>query len=139
MTQFDAFGGISFSISGVPADGDTFTIGNNTNGSSDNRNALNLVGLQLKDQLLGGTATYDETYAQMVSDVGSKAHHAEMNLSAQQSLLSRTQDAMQEVSGVNLDEEAAKLIQYQQAYQASAQIISVANTLFSTLIGAIRG
>ncbi|MEJ2590487.1 MAG: flagellar basal body rod C-terminal domain-containing protein, partial [Candidatus Thiodiazotropha sp.] len=138
-TQFDAFGGISFSISGVPADGDTFTIGNNTNGSSDNRNALNLVGLQLKDQLLGGTATYDETYAQMVSDVGSKAHHAEMNLSAQQSLLSRTQDAMQEVSGVNLDEEAAKLIQYQQAYQASAQIISVANTLFSTLIGAIRG
>jgi len=137
-TQFDAFGGMSFSISGVPADGDTFVIGNNTGGSSDNRNALSLVNLQSMDQLLGGSATYGETYAQMVSDVGSKTHHAEMNLSAQESLLTRTQDAMQEVSGVNLDEEAAKLVQYQQAYQASAQIISVANTLFDTLIGAIR-
>lgn len=138
-TQFDAFGGISFTISGIPYDGDTFVIGNNTGGGSDNRNALGLVGLQNMDQLLGGTATYGGTYSQMVSDVGSKAHHAEMNLSAQQSLLARTQDAMQETSGVNLDEEAAKLVQYQQAYQASAQIISVANTMFDTLIGAIRG
>lgn len=136
-TQFDAFGGMSFSISGVPADGDTFIIGGNS-GSSDNRNALGLVNLQSMDRLLGGSATYGATYAQMVSDVGSKAHHAEMNLDAQKSLLARTQDAMQEVSGVNLDEEAAKLVQYQQAYQASAQIISVANTLFDTLISAIR-
>jgi flagellar hook-associated protein 1 FlgK len=137
-TQFSAFADISFSISGVPADGDTFLIGNNTNGSSDNRNALAMVALKSADRLLGGTATYNETYAQMVSDVGSKAHHAELNLAAQESLLERTQNAMQEVSGVNLDEEAAKLIQYQQAYQASAQIISVANTLFDTLIDAVR-
>ena len=88
--------------------------------------------------VLGATATYNETFAQMVSDVGSKAHHAELNLAAQESLLERTQEAMQEVSGVNLDEEAAKLIQYQQAYQASAQIISIANTLFDALIGAVR-
>jgi len=137
-TQFDAFGGVSFSISGIPADGDTFLIGNNTSGSSDNRNALSLVNLQSMDRLLGGTATYQETYAQMVSDVGSKTHHAELNLSAQESLLARSQEAIAEVSGVNLDEEAAKLIQYQQAYQASAQIISAANTLFDTLINAIR-
>ncbi len=137
-TQFSAFGGISFTISGVPANGDSFFIGNNTSGSSDNRNALALVALQQADRLLGGTATFNETYAQMVSDVGSKAHHAELNLAAQESLLQRTQDAMQEVSGVNLDEEAAKLIQYQQAYQASAQIISIANTLFDTLISAVR-
>ncbi|MCU7851664.1 MAG: flagellar hook-associated protein FlgK [Candidatus Thiodiazotropha sp. (ex Monitilora ramsayi)] len=137
-TQFDAFGGISFSISGVPADGDTFLFANNTSGTSDNRNALGLVDLQTMDRLRGGTATYDETYAQMVSDVGSKTHHAELNLSAQESLLNRTREAMQEVSGVNLDEEAAKLIQFQQAYQASAQIISAANTLFDTLISAVR-
>jgi flagellar hook-associated protein 1 len=137
-TQFSAFGGISFTISGVPADGDSFLISNNTSGSSDNRNALALVALQQADSLLGGTATFNETYAQMVSDVGSKTHHAELNLAAQESLLQRTQDAMQEVSGVNLDEEAAKLIQYQQAYQASAQIISIANTLFDTLISAVR-
>jgi flagellar hook-associated protein 1 len=137
-TQFDAFGGISFSISGVPADGDTFLIGNNTSGSSDNRNALSLVNLQAMDRLLGGTATYQEAYAQMVSDVGSKTHHAELNLAAQESLLARSQEAIAEVSGVNLDEEAAKLIQYQQAYQASAQIISIASTLFDTLISAVR-
>lgn len=137
-TQFSAFGDISFSISGVPANGDTFIIGNNSSGSSDNRNALRMVDLHTTDRLLGGTATYHETYAQMVSDVGSKAHHAELNLAAQESLLERTQEAMQEVSGVNLDEEAAKLIQYQQAYQASAQIISIANTLFDVLIGAVR-
>ena len=137
-TQFSAFGDISFTISGVPADGDSFTIGNNTSGSSDNRNALRMVDLQAADRLLGGSATYNETYAQMVSDVGSKAHHAELNLAAQESLLERTQDAMQEISGVNLDEEAAKLIQYQQAYQASAQVISVANTLFDALISAVR-
>ncbi len=137
-TQFAAFGDISFSISGVPANGDTFIIGNNGSGSSDNRNALRMVDLQSTDRLLGATATYNETFAQMVSDVGSKAHHAELNLAAQESLLERTQEAMQEVSGVNLDEEAAKLIQYQQAYQASAQIISIANTLFDALIGAVR-
>jgi flagellar hook-associated protein 1 FlgK len=137
-TQFDAFAGLSFSISGVPADGDTFVIGNNAGGSSDNRNALSMVDLQTMDTLFAGTATYDQAYAQMVSDVGSKTHHAELNLSAQESLLQRTQDAMQEVSGVNLDEEAAKLIQYQQAYQASAQVISTASTLFDTLLNAVR-
>ncbi len=137
-TQFSAFGDISFTVSGVPDDGDTFVIGNNTNGSSDNRNALAMVALQDADRLLGSTATYNEAYAQLVSDMGSKAHHAELNLAAQESLLERTQEAMQETSGVNLDEEAAKLIQYQQAYQASAQIISIANTLFDTLISAVR-
>ena len=137
-TQFAAFGDISFTISGVPADGDTFLFSNNTSGSSDNRNAQRMVALETADSLLGSTATYSETYAQMVADVGSKAHHAELNLAAQESLLERTQEAMQQVSGVNLDEEAAKLIQFQQAYQASAQIITVANTLFDTLISAVR-
>lgn len=136
--QFTAYGGISFSISGIPADGDSFTIGNNTSGSSDNRNALLLADLQSASNLLGGTATFDGAYAQMVSDVGSKTHSAEQNLAAQESLLVRSKEAMAEVSGVNLDEEAAKLVQFQQAYQASAQVISVASTLFDTLLSAVR-
>jgi flagellar hook-associated protein 1 len=137
-TQFAAYGGISFTLSGIPADGDTFIIGNNANGSSDNRNALLLAGRQNADNLMGGTATFDETYAQMVSSVGSKTHYAEQNLAAQESLLSNAQESMAQVSGVNLDEEAAKLVQYQQAYQASAQVISVASTLFDTLLSAVR-
>ncbi len=137
-TQFDAFGGLSFTISGVPADGDTFTIGNNSSGTSDNRNALLLANRQNVSTLLGGTATFEQTYAQMVSDVGAKTHYAEQNLAAQESLLTRAKEAMSEVSGVNLDEEAAKLIQFQQGYQAAAQVISVASTLFDTLISAVR-
>lgn len=133
-----AFGGLSFTIAGVPADGDTFAIGNNTNGTSDNRNALGLANIQSQNLLLGGTSTVDESYVQMVSRVGSKTRHAELNLAAQESLLERTKEAMAEVSGVNLDEEAAKLIQFQQAYQASAQVISVASTLFDTLLSAVR-
>ncbi|MEW8431019.1 MAG: flagellar hook-associated protein FlgK, partial [gamma proteobacterium symbiont of Ctena orbiculata] len=136
--QFLAYGGISFAIAGAPADGDSFTIGNNSNGSSDNRNALSLENLQNQNLMLGGTATFDATYIQMVSDVGSKTRHSELNLGAQESLLERTKEAMAEISGVNLDEEAAKLIQFQQAYQASAQVISVASTLFDTLLGAVR-
>ncbi len=135
---FAAFGGIRFDLSGVPDDGDTFIIGNNTGGTSDNRNALALEALQNQNVLLGGTATIDETYVQMVSDVGSKTHYAELNLTAQESLLARTKEAMDEVSGVNLDEEAAKLIQFQQAYQASAQVISVASTIFDSLLNAVR-
>ncbi|MEJ2455750.1 MAG: flagellar hook-associated protein FlgK [Candidatus Thiodiazotropha sp.] len=137
-TQFDAFGGLSFTISGVPADGDTFVIGNNSSGQSDNRNALLLADLEDASSLLSGSATFEDVYGQMVSEVGAKTHYAEQNLAAQESLLARTQEGMAEVSGVNLDEEAAKLIQYQQAYQASAQIISVASTLFDTLISAVR-
>lgn len=135
---FATLGGISFTLAGVPDDGDTFIIGNNTNGMSDNRNALRLENIQNQNVLLGGTSTIDESYVQMVSNVGSKTRHAELNLSAQESLLERTKEAMAEVSGVNLDEEAAKLIQFQQSYQASAQVISVASTLFDTLLSAVR-
>ncbi len=137
-TQFDAFGGLSFTIAGVPADGDTFIIGNNSTGESDNRNALLLADLENVSSLLSGTASFEDVYGQMVSQVGAKTHYAEQNLAAQESLLARTKESMAEVSGVNLDEEAAKLIQYQQAYQAAAQIISAASTLFDTLISAVR-
>jgi len=140
--QFDAFGGMSFTISGIPKEpvagaGDRFIIGDNRNGASDNRNALALAGLKQLHGLLGGNATFEDVYSQTVSDIGAKTHHAEVSLSAQQGLLERSKAALDQVSGVNLDEEAAKLIQFQQAYQASAQMISVSNTLFDSLLGAV--
>jgi flagellar hook-associated protein 1 FlgK len=73
-----------------------------------------------------------------VSDVGSKTHQAEVNFNATDGLRERHQNSLLSISGVNLDEEAANLIKYQQAYQAAAQVISVAGTLFDTLIGAVR-
>lgn len=135
-SQFDAIGGISFSLSGIPADGDSFVIANNTTADSDNSNALRLADLQEFAYFIQGDATFSETYAELVSQVGSQARQAEINLNAQEGLLAQSQAAVDARSGVNLDEEAARLIQYQQAYEASAQVISVASTIFETLLAA---
>ncbi len=131
-------GGAEFQLSGTPATGDSFVIADNSAGNGDNRNALSLAGLQGVKGLLGGTASFQDGYSQLVSDVGTKARHAEINAESQRGLLRQAQAQREEVSGVNLDEEAANLLKYQQAYQASAQVISAAQTLFDTLIAATR-
>ena len=107
-------------------------------GPSDNRNALALADLQREKFMLGGTSTVQAAYAQVVADVGARTRHADLNAQAQQGLLRQAEEAHSAVSGVNLDEEAAKLMHYQQAYQAAAQAIAVAQTLFDTLIYAMR-
>ncbi len=141
---FAGYGGMTFSVSGVPSEGDQFIIENNTNGEGDNRNALAMAGIQLQNTLLGETsgvaetATLQEAYGLLVSDVGAKTRQASINSEASNGLLERHQTTLSSISGVNLDEEAANLIRYQQAYQAAAQVISVANSLFDTLIGAVR-
>lgn len=129
-----SFNGWTVNITGSPAAGDTFTVGPNTNGVADNRNALLLAGLQTKNTLANGTATFQGTYSQMVSMVGNKANEVEVNGKAQQNLLAQATQAQQSMSGVNLDEEAANLVRYQQAYQASGKMIQIASTLFDTLI-----
>ncbi len=127
---------ISFTLTGVPQAGDQFVIDNNTNAVSDNRNALALGNLQTDKTLINGTATYQTAYGQMVAKVGTQTHQAEVNMRATGTLLEQAESAFQQVSGVNLDEEAANLIKYQQAYQATAQVITTANTLFQTLLEA---
>ncbi len=139
------FGDAEITISGVPEEGDRFIIENNTAAQGDNRNALLLSSLQTSNTMLGGTggagetATFQEAYGQLVSDVGSRTRQAEVNFESTEGLLERHKTALSAVNGVNLDEEAANLIKFQQAYQAAAQVISVANTLFDTLLGAVRG
>ncbi|MCW8948818.1 MAG: flagellar hook-associated protein FlgK [Sedimenticola sp.] len=141
---FAAYGGMSFTMTGTPASGDRFVIENNSGGVGDNRNALKMADLQSTNTLLGQTgggaelATFQEAYSQLVSDVGSKTHQSEVSFNATDGLRERHRSALLSVSGVNLDEEAANLIRFQQAYQAAAQVISVANTIFDTLIGAFR-
>jgi flagellar hook-associated protein 1 FlgK len=105
--------------------------------ASDNGNALALAELQRDKTPFGGT-TVQGAYAQIVADVGSRTRTAELNATAQQGLLAQAEEAHSAVSGVNLDEEAAKLMHYQQAYQAAAQVIAVAQTLFETVIAAMR-
>jgi flagellar hook-associated protein 1 FlgK len=144
--NFPTIGNMSFTISGVPENGDQFIIENNEGGVGDNRNALVMAGLQNENTLLGrteggvdATATFQETYGQLVSGVGSKTHQADINYQATHGLVERHKNALLSVSGVNLDEEAADMIRLQQAYQAAAQVINVAKTLFDTLISSVRG
>lgn len=129
-----SFSGMSFKISGTPADGDSFTIAANTDGVSDNRNALLLGQLQTAKVLDGGTTSFQGSYAIMVNQIGNKAREVQVSGAAQQSLVEQAQKTRESVSGVNLDEEAANLLRFQQAYQASARLISVANKLFDALL-----
>jgi flagellar hook-associated protein 1 FlgK len=128
------YNGWTAQLTGAPATGDTFTVGPNTGGVADNRNVLQLAGLQTQNKLVGGTASYQGVYSQLVSRVGNKAREIDVTGKAQASLVSQTQQAQQSLSGVNLDEEAANLIRYQQAYQAAGKMLQVASTLFDTLL-----
>lgn len=129
-----SFNGLTVQISGEPAAGDTFRIEANTSGVADNRNALLLAGLQTKNTLLNDTASLQSGYARLVSQIGNKTRELEVMSSAQANLLAQTDQSLQSLSGVNLEEEAANLLRYQQAFQASSKVIEVSNTLFDTLL-----
>jgi len=130
--------GFEFAVSGEPQPGDEFIIENNANGSGDNRNALLLAGLQTSRELMGGTASYQDTYGSLVADIAVQTRQAKTNSTTESVLLEQAVAARDSVSGVNLDEEAANLIRFQQAYQAAAQMIAVADQLFQTLLNATR-
>jgi flagellar hook-associated protein 1 FlgK len=125
--------GMSFSLTGAPQDGDTFTIQRNT-GLGDTRNAGLLGDLQSKTILDGGTATYQSAYAHLVSAIGNKTREVQVNAEASAAQLEQAQGAANNVSGVNLDEEAANLLKYQQAYQACGKVMQVADTIFNALL-----
>lgn len=136
------YNGWTVAISGVPAASDTFTIATNTGGIGDNRNALALAALQTTNKLANNTSgtpttTYQGAYAQLASIVGNKTRENQVNSASQQTLLNDTRKTEQQLSGVNLDEEAANLLRFQQAYQAAAKMVQVGSTLFDTIL-AIR-
>ena len=126
--------GITFEISGTPNSGDIFTISRNSGAVSDGRNALALGQLQTQNTMSGKTASYQSAYAQLVSDNGNKTREIEVKGAAQSALLKQSKDARDALSGVNLDEEAANLMRYQQAYQASAKMLDIGSKLFDVLL-----
>ncbi len=136
--SFATHGGFTFSVSGVPSAGDSFTIAANTNGQGDNRNALLLGALNTQRMMDGGRASYTDAYASLIADVATRTRSAETNSNVQKTLLDQTSAAREAVSGVSLDEEAANMLRFQQAYQAAAQMIGVADTMFQTLIATLR-
>lgn len=130
--------GSRYTISDAPAVGDRFTVERNTNASGDNRNALALGDTQNRAVLAGGTETVGQSYSALVASVGSRTRQAENTADAQSVVLQSAENRRLAETGVDLDEEAAELIRYQQAYQAAAEIISAAGTLFDALLNATR-
>lgn len=132
--QSITYNGWTTQISGTPATNDVFTVSANTNGTSDGNNALSMAGLQTKMTLSNGTVSYEGLYGQLVSQVGTKTNELQVTSQAQTNMVTQTTQAQQAVSGVNLDEEAANLIRYQQAYQAASKAIQIASTLFDSVL-----
>jgi flagellar hook-associated protein 1 FlgK len=129
-----SYNGWTVQISGAPRAGDVFTVGANTNGVSDNRNAVALAGLQAVHTMAGGSASYLDAYSQLVSDVGNKTREVKTIGASQTALADSAIAAQQQMSGVNLDEEAANLMRYQQAYQASAKVIEISSKIFDSIL-----
>ncbi|MDI1244812.1 MAG: flagellar hook-associated protein FlgK [Rhodoferax sp.] len=132
------FNGITFTLSGAPVHGDSFTIAHNTSGVSDGRNALLLAGLQNQKTIGGKAASFNAAYAQLVSTIGNKTRQIEISNTAQSSLTVQIRAVQQSISGVNQDEETANLLMYQQMYQANAKVIQTASTLFDAILGISR-
>ncbi|MCW9023761.1 MAG: flagellar hook-associated protein FlgK [Gammaproteobacteria bacterium] len=130
--------GFRVKLTGTPKKGDSFKIEFNTDGIGDNSNAVSLSKLQDMAILANKTASYSQSYAQMISRVGSKTHELEVNRDAQQLLLNQSVERKEAISGVNLDEEAANMVKYQNLYQANAQVIATANDMLEELMNAFR-
>lgn len=138
---------LSVQLSGTPNAGDDFTLDFNQSGVSDNRNALKLVDLQSKQtvgvsldadgNVISGVS-FTDGYGELVERVGTLTAQARMDSEATGSILKQATDNRDSLSAVNLDEEAANLIKFEQYYNASAQIIQVARSLFDTLISSFR-
>ncbi|MEK6788146.1 MAG: flagellar hook-associated protein FlgK [Pseudomonadota bacterium] len=154
--------GLTISLSGTAAAGDTFLIkptdgvaagltmslstpaqiaaasGTGAFGVGDNSNALRMAAVENDRVLFGGTTSLADGMQNLVSEMASTVRSSEVSVASQSLLLEQSVARRDTVSGVNLDEEAANLMRYQQAYQAAAQVASVANTIFQTMIDTFR-
>lgn len=126
--------GIQVEISGIPDTNDTFALGFNSDAAYDNRNALSLVNLANTKIFGDGVATFGESYGSLVETVGIDTASAKINVDASEQVLHQSTQLRASISGVNLDEEAANLIRFEQMYAANTQVISVARDLFDRLI-----
>jgi flagellar hook-associated protein 1 FlgK len=131
--------GLQVQISGAPATGDTFSVTSNAGGTGDNRNALLAANAQNAGVLQNGTTSITGGVSAIITGLGSQAQQINTAQSAQSAVNAQALSGVQSLSGVNLDEEAASLLQFQQAYQAAAQALKVGNSLFTSLLDAVKG
>ncbi|MCZ2721200.1 hypothetical protein O1D97_05935 [Marinomonas sp. 15G1-11] len=129
--------GYDVSVSSIPTPGDSFEMTFNSSGTGDNFNGLKLADLQNQNLVEGGRS-YTQSYTAMVTNVGSQTHSLKLNLDSSDTVLQQSLNRRDEVSGVSMDEEAVKLVRFQQSYSASAQVITAARDTFQTLLNAVR-
>lgn len=127
--------GIQASISGSPQAGDRFTLDFNSDATLDNRNALKMIELQ-QTKIGAEGVTFNQAYGTLVEKIGIETSAAKINRNAAEQVLQQSEELRNSISGVNLDEEAADLIRFEQLFSANAQVISVARDIFDRLISA---
>jgi flagellar hook-associated protein 1 FlgK len=125
-------------ITGTPATGDSFTVKSNAGGTGDNRNALALAAQQSLPVLDNGTVSVNGAVSALITGIGSVAQQINTAQTAQSAVNSQAVNNQQSVSGVNLDEEAANLLQWQQSYQAAAKALQIGSSLFQSLLTAVQ-
>lgn len=138
--------GFDFNIEGTPALGDTFTIEANEGGFDDNRNGQFLADIQndniVRQNVSGNSTnnhkTLNQAYTGLVSDIGVVTSQAQTSQQAFSALAEQSEAWYESLSGVNLDEEAANLLRFQQSYAASAQVLATARSIFDTLLNSAR-
>jgi flagellar hook-associated protein 1 FlgK len=129
-----SFNGWTMTLAGEPVAGDTIAVGPTTDPQADNRNARALLELSEQSIIDGGSPS--QAVGTLVGEVGARSMTAATNAQQSEAWHASAVAARNEVSGVNLDEEAARLLQYQQAYQAAARLISTSQTMFDSLMSA---
>ncbi len=133
-----AFQGAQVTIGGAPASGDSFTIRSSTAADGgDNSNLLALVNTLAAATLGNGTTSLAGAANNLVARIGVVTQQAQASAAAQQSVNQDAATARSNLSGVNLDAEAAKMLQFQQAYTAMAQMIQTSGQMFNSLIAAL--
>ncbi len=132
------FNGWTARITGPAVTGDRFDVQATPPGSGDNTNAVALSRISATGYLSNGQVSVDDLAARLVATVGAAALRNGQDLHVQAALREQVEVDLDSIAGVNLDEEAANLLRYQQAYQAATRVIAVADDLFQTLLGIIR-
>ena len=132
------FGNQQLTLTGTPAANDAFTVNpNNAANTGDNSNVLAMISSLSAKSLDGGTTSVSAAATNLVSQIGVLTQQAQNNASAQQTVNQESTTARSNATGVNLDQQAADMLRYQQAYQAMAQVISMSNQMFTSLIQAV--
>ena len=132
LTAGIEYRGLKLSFTTAPKSGDSFSLDGNTDGTGNNENMLRLTALE-SAKLVGGK-TIGTTYIDQVNDMGNISRQATIAQQALTVVHDQAVTSRDQVSGVSLDEEAANLIRFQQAYQASAKVMQVAGTLFDAVL-----